>query len=35
LQAGLLEPQERESLTLRATRSAFGKIEANPARLLG
>ena len=35
LQAGLLEPQERESLTLRATRSAFVKIEANPERLLG
>lgn len=35
LQAGLLEPQERESLTLRATRNAFGKIEANPERLLG
>lgn len=34
LQAGLLEPQERESLTLRATRNALGKIEANPERLL-
>lgn len=35
LQAGLLEPQEREPLTLRATRNALGKIEANPERLLG
>ncbi len=34
LQTGLLEPQERESLTLRATRNALGKIEANPERLL-
>ena len=34
LQAALLEPQEREPLTLRATRNAMGKIEANPARLL-
>jgi hypothetical protein len=34
LQAGLLEPQEREPLTLRATRKALGKIEANPERLL-
>ena len=35
LQAGLLEPQEREPLTMRATREAMGKIEANPERLLG
>jgi len=35
LQAGLLEPQEEESLTVRATRTALGKIEANPERLLG
>ena len=34
LQAALLEPQEREPLTLRATRNALGKLEANPARLL-
>lgn len=34
LQAELLEPQEREPLTLRATRDAFRKIEANPERLL-
>ena len=35
LQAALLEPQEREPLTQRATRHAIGKIEANPERLLG
>lgn len=34
LQAALLEPQEREPLTQRATRHALGKIEANPERLL-
>lgn len=34
LQAGLIEPQEEESLTVRATRDALGKIEANPERLL-
>jgi hypothetical protein len=34
LQAGLLEPQEEESLTVRATRDALGKLEANPERLL-
>jgi len=34
LQAGLLSPQE-EALTLRATRDALGKLEANPERLLG
>ncbi len=35
LQAGLLLPQEQETLTVRATRDALGKIEANPERLLG
>ena len=35
LQAGLLLPQEEEALTVRATRDALAKIEANPARLLG
>jgi hypothetical protein len=35
LQAGLLEPQEEETLTVRATRDALGKLEANPERLLG
>ena len=35
LQSGLLEPQEEESLTMRATRNAIGELEANPARLLG
>jgi len=34
LQAGLLEPQESEPLTQRATRDAVGKLEANPERLL-
>ncbi len=34
LQAGLLTPVEGESLTVRATRSALSKIEANPERLL-
>lgn len=34
LQAGLLESQEDEPLTARATRSALGEIRANPARLL-
>ncbi len=34
LQAALMEPQEEESLTVRATRNALGKIEANPERLL-
>jgi hypothetical protein len=33
LQAGLLEPQEDEPLTLRATREAFQKIQANPSQL--
>jgi len=35
LQAGLLFPQEEETLTVRATRDALGKLEANPERLLG
>jgi len=35
LQAGLLLPQEEESLTVRATRDALSKLEANPERLLG
>ncbi len=35
LQAGLLLPQEEEALTVRATRTALAKIEANPERLLG
>jgi hypothetical protein len=34
LQAGLLLPQEEETLTVRATRTALAKIEANPERLL-
>ena len=34
LQAGLLLPQEEEPLTVRATRDALAKIEANPERLL-
>jgi hypothetical protein len=35
LQAGLLVPQEEEALTLRATRDALAKLDANPERLLG
>lgn len=35
LQAGLLVPQEEEALTVRATREALAKIDANPERLLG
>jgi hypothetical protein len=35
LEAGLLAPQEDVSLTVRATRSAMAKLEANPERLLG
>ncbi len=35
LQAGLLVPQEEETLTVRATRDALTKLEANPERLLG
>jgi hypothetical protein len=34
LQAGLLLPQEEEALTVRATRDALSKLEANPERLL-
>ncbi|MDT0136799.1 DUF1631 family protein [Acidovorax sp. PRC11] len=35
LRAGLLVPQEEEALTMRATREALAKIDANPERLLG
>jgi hypothetical protein len=35
LQAGLLLPQEEEALTVRATREALTKLDANPERLLG
>jgi hypothetical protein len=34
LQAGLLLPLEEETLTVRASRNALGKLEANPERLL-
>jgi len=34
LQAGLLVPHEEEALTVRATRSALEKLDANPERLL-
>lgn len=34
LQTGLLAPQEEELLTVRATREALDKIDANPERLL-
>lgn len=34
LQAGLLAPTEDEPLTVRATREALSKLEANPERLL-
>ena len=34
LQAGLLVPQDEEGLTVRATRDALAKIDANPERLL-
>ena len=34
LQAGLLVPQEEEALTVRATRNALAKLDANPERLL-
>ncbi len=34
LQAGLLVPQEEDALTIRATRDALSKIEANPERLV-
>lgn len=33
LQAGLLVPQEEEALTVRATRDALNKLEANPERV--
>ena len=35
LQAGLLLPTEEEALTVRATRDALAKLQANPERLLG
>ena len=35
LQAGLLVPTEEETLTVRATRDALAKLDANPERLLG
>ena len=35
LQAGLLVPAEEEALTVRATREALTKLDANPERLLG
>jgi hypothetical protein len=35
LQAGLLVPTEEETLTVRATREALAKLDANPERLLG
>ncbi|HEY8356953.1 MAG TPA: DUF1631 family protein [Ramlibacter sp.] len=34
LQAGLLTPNEEETLTVRATRDALAKLDANPDRLL-
>ena len=34
LQAGLLLPAEEESLTVRATRDALAKLDADPSRLL-
>ncbi|MEO5658435.1 MAG: DUF1631 family protein [Polaromonas sp.] len=34
LQAGLLVPTEEDSLTVRATRNALAKLDANPERLL-
>ncbi|MFT3812864.1 MAG: DUF1631 domain-containing protein [Acidovorax sp.] len=34
LQAGLLTPQDEEGLTMRATRDALAKLDANPERLL-
>ena len=33
LQAGLLVPREEEALTVRATRDALSKLDANPERL--
>ena len=35
LQASLLVPTEEEALTIRATRGALAKLDANPERLLG
>lgn len=35
LQAGLLAPMEDEALTVRATREALAKLDAEPSRLLG
>ena len=35
LQAGLLVPTEEDALTVRATRDALAKLDANPERLLG
>ena len=35
LQAGLLVAQDEEGLTVRATRDALAKLDANPERLLG
>ncbi|GAA4426166.1 DUF1631 family protein [Acidovorax lacteus] len=35
LQSGLLVPQDEEGLTVRATRDALTKLDANPERLLG
>ncbi len=34
LQAGLIQPTEEEALTVRATRDALAKLDANPERLL-
>ena len=34
LQAGLLLPAQDESLTVRATRTALAKLDADPSRLL-
>jgi hypothetical protein len=34
LQSGLLLPAEEEALTVRATRDALAKLDANPERLL-
>jgi hypothetical protein len=34
LQAGLMVPAEEESLTVRATRDALAKLDADPTRLL-
>jgi hypothetical protein len=34
LQAGLLLPAQDETLTVRATRSALAKLDADPTRLM-